>query len=43
MNDLEDIWYGNHVHLDISKRDARLKLCEHIKQAQIEWKVSELS
>ena len=37
-NTLEEIQYGNHVHQDINTRDARLKVCDRIKQAQSDWK-----
>ena len=42
MNDLEDVWYGNYVHIEINKRDFRLKICERIRQTQSEWTVVEL-
>ena len=43
MNALGDIWYGNYVHPYINTRDVRLKMREHIRQAQSDWKVAELS
>ena len=34
MNYLEDIWDGSYIHPDINTRYARLKIRNHIKQAQ---------
>ena len=42
-NDIKEIRYGNNVHPDINAIYARLKISEHIKQAQNGWKGSELS
>ena len=42
-DNLEDIWDGRYVHLNINARYARLKILDHIRQTQNEWKVSELS
>ena len=39
---LEDIQDGNYIHTDINAIYARLKIRDRIKQAQSEWKVSEL-
>ena len=38
MNAFEDIWDGNQIHSEIKARDARLKIRDHIKQTQNEWK-----
>ena len=35
-NSIEDIQYGNQMHPYISARDARLKICDRIKQTQNE-------
>ena len=43
MNDLEDIRDGNYVHPNINARYARLKICDHIRQAHSEWKGAEIS
>ena len=43
MNALECIWDKKYVHPYINARDYILKIHEHIKKTQIEWKVSELS
>ena len=43
MNYLGDIRNGNYVHTDINARNSRLKIRDHIGQAQSEWKVAELS
>ena len=42
-NNLEAIRDGSYIHTDIDTIDARLKICDRIKQAQSEWKVAELS
>ena len=42
MNSLEDIQYGNYVHPNNNSRYSRLKIRDHIRQAQIERKGSEL-
>ena len=33
-NNLECIWYGNHLHPYINARDSRLKILDNIKPAQ---------
>ena len=42
-NSLKYIWYGNQIHIELSTRDPRLKICDRIKQTQNEWKGAELS
>ena len=42
-DDIKKIWYGTYVNTNNNARDARLKICEHIRQAQSEWKRAELS
>ena len=42
-NDLDKIWDGSQIQPEFNTRDAILKICEHIKQTQNEWKVAELS
>ena len=42
-NALEDIWDGSKINLDINSRDARLKIRDHIRKTQNEWKAAELS
>ena len=42
-NALEDICYESQINPDITTIDARLKICDGIKETQIEWKVAELS
>ena len=42
-NTLEEIWDGNYIHPDINKRYPRLKIRDHIRKAQGEWKGMELS
>ena len=43
MDNIEDIQDGNHVHKNINARYARLKICDLIRQAEVEWKGVELS
>ena len=43
MNALEDICDGNYVHLDINEGDDRLKIRDHIRQAQSEKKGRKIS
>ena len=38
MHNIKDIQYGNQVHPDINSREARLKIHDHIRQSQSEWK-----
>ena len=42
-NSLADIWGGNYVHLDINTIYSRFKIFDCIRQAQSEWKWSEIS
>ena len=42
MKDIKDIQDRSQIYPDINTRDARLKICESIKQTQTEWKGSEL-
>ena len=35
---LHDIREGNQTHPNIDKREARLKICDRIKQNKSEWK-----
>ena len=42
-NALEDIRDGIQLHPDINARDARLKICDHIKKTQSKLKGEELS
>ena len=35
---LHDIRDGNQTHLNIDKREARLKICDRIKQKKSQWK-----
>ena len=37
-NALEDIKDGGQIHIEINSRDARLKICDRIRQTQNEWK-----
>ena len=37
---LEDICDGSQSHQSINRREARYKICERIKQRQLEWRVS---
>ena len=37
---LHDIRDGNQTHPNIDKREARLKICDHIKQKKSQWKVA---
>ena len=37
-NDFEDMQGGNYVHPDINARDTRVKIYDHNRQAQSEWK-----
>ena len=36
---IDDIWDGNHVNSGISTRYDKLKIHEHIRKTQSEWKV----
>ena len=40
---LEDIWYVIYVYLNINARYARLKIRDHIRQLENEWKGTDLS
>ena len=40
---LEDIWYVIYVYLNINARYARLKIRDHIRQLENEWKGTYLS
>ena len=42
-NALYDIKDGNQIHPELKRRDARLRIRDHIKQMKNEWKVTELS
>ena len=42
-NSSKDIWDGSYVYPDINARDARLKICDRIKQSQSVGKGAELS
>ena len=42
MNDVEEIQDGSYAYSYINTIDARLKIRDHIKQPQNEWKESEL-
>ena len=42
-NAIEDIRDGSYIYSDINARYAVLKICDHIRQAQSEWKGAELS
>ena len=35
---LEDIRDGSQTHPNVNKREARYKICDHIRQIQSEWK-----
>ena len=37
-NALEDIWYGSQIRPELHAWYARLKIRDHIKQTQNEWK-----
>ena len=37
-NTIKHIRYGNYVHPNMHTRYSRLKICDHIKQSQSEWK-----
>ena len=39
-NSLKYIQDEGQIHPDINARDARLKICDHNKQTQNEWKVA---
>ena len=43
MNAFDDIWDRSQIHPEISVIDDILKLHDHIKQTQNEWKGAELS
>ena len=43
MIDLEDSVDGSQIHPDVNARDYTLKICDHIKRTQNEWKGEELS
>ena len=40
---IEDIWYGRQVNEKINARYARLKIRDHIRLSQNEWKGEEIS
>ena len=35
---LEDIFDGSQTHPNVNRREARYKICDHIRQRQSEWK-----
>ena len=37
---LEDICDGSQSHPNVNRTEARYKICERIKQRQLEWRVS---
>ena len=37
---LEDIFDGSESHPSVNRIEARYKICERIKQRQLEWRVS---
>ena len=39
MNDIYDIWDGNEIHPELNAGDYILKMCDHMKQTQNEWKL----
>ena len=43
MDTLEEIRDGSQSHLSINKREARYKICDHIKWGKAEWKGALLS
>ena len=43
MNALKETWGWIQIHPELNARDARFKICDHIKQTQTEWKGEEIS
>ena len=43
MDALEEIWGKNYVHPNINVKDSILKICDHIRQVQSQWKGAEIS
>ena len=37
---LQDIRDVSQTHPNVNKREARYKICDHIRQRQMEWKVA---
>ena len=37
---LEDIRDGSQTHPNVNRREARYKICDRIRQRQLEWKVA---
>ena len=43
MDDIEYIWDGSYLYLNMNTKDSRFKIHDHIRKSQNEWKGGELS